>query len=207
MKPLLFLAALCAPASAESVSEIIRARVAPVVPRGFGIAKVYGPDTEIAPARVVVEVPGELKAGRPSVKVTVNGKTSFVPVSIARLVDVAVAKHGIPEGAMLVAADFAIEQRPTEPGAPATSLVGATATRAIPMGALIVRTDVVLSPPLARGTQVSLEIHHGRVRIRGTATLEASARPGGPAIVRVAQTKTVIRGVLVAPSTVVVGEE
>ena len=207
MRAIVLLAALCGPAAAESLPAIIEARLAPIVPAGYGIAHVYAPPTELAPAQVTVEVPGELKAGRPSVRVTVKGRTSYVPIAIARLVDVAVATRAIAEGATLVAADFAIVQRPTEPGAPAASLVGAGVAHAISAGSEIARTDVILAPPLARGTQVALEIRHGSVRVRGTATLEASARPGGPAIVRVAQTRTVVRGVLVAPATVVVGAQ
>jgi len=203
----LVLATLCGLASAESLPAIIEARLAPIVPAGFGIAHVYAPTTELAPAQVTVEVPGELKAGRPSVKVTIKGKTTYVPIAIARLAEVAVATHAIAEGATLVATDFTVEERPVEPGVPAASLVGASVAHAIAAHAPISRTDVLLAPPLARGTQVALEIRRGSVRVRGTATLEAAARAGGPAIVRVAQTKTVLRGVLVAPATVVIGDQ
>ncbi len=207
------LAAICAIeialgklAHGEQLAKIVEARIASVVPVGFGIAKVYAPAIDVPPASVTVEVPGELKAGRPSVRVTVKGKTSYVPVAIAKLVDVAIAKHVIEEGAIISAEDFAIEARAAEPGAPAASLVGATVAHGIAEGAAIARTDVILAPPLARGTQVSLEIRHGGVLVRGIATLEAAARPGGSALVRVAQTKTVIHGTLVAPSTVIVGD-
>jgi flagella basal body P-ring formation protein FlgA len=74
------------------------------------------------------------------------------------------------------------------------------------LGATIQRDDVVLAPPLARGTQVAIVMQRGGVRVRGTATLEAAARPGQEAVVRVGQTRTLVRGLLVAPSTVIVGE-
>jgi flagella basal body P-ring formation protein FlgA len=138
--------------------------------------------------------------------VTVRGKTTYVPVQIGKLVDVAVASRELDAGDVLVASDFSIEARPVEQGAPAAALVGATVTHPVHVGGAIARTDVALAPPLARGTQVALEIRRGAVRVRGTATLEANARPGGPAIVRVAQTRTVVHGVLVAPATVVVGD-
>jgi flagella basal body P-ring formation protein FlgA len=202
----LLLLLVCGTAAADPLAKIVEARLAPVVPAGFGIAKVFAPAIDVAPASVMVEVPGELKQGRPSVRVTVKGKTSYVPVSIAKLVDVAVATHALEEGAVIAVEDFTIEARAAEPGAPAASLVGATVSHALAQGAPIARTDVILAPPLARGTQVTLEVRHGSVRVHGTATLEASARPGGNAIVRVAQTKTVIHGILVAPATVVVGD-
>lgn len=213
MKALLVVALLAGAASADTVDDIVRARLAPVVPAGFGIAKVHVPASlaslDVAPAQVTVEVPGELKLGRPSVKVTVTGKrTIYVPVSVAKLIEVAVTTHAIAAGDVLAAGDVSIEQRATDAvdPAPAVSVVGATVTRALPEGAPIERTAVVLAPPLARGTAVALEIRRGSVRVRGTATLEAAARPGQPAVVRVGQTRTLVRGVLVAPSTVVVGE-
>ncbi len=213
MKTLLILAALTATASADPIEDIIRARLAPVVPAGFGIAKVHVPavlaSLDVTPASVTVEVPGELKLGRPSIKVTVRGKrTIFVPVTVGKMTEVAIVNHAVTEGDVLTAADVTIEERATDikNPAPAASIIGATMTRALADGAPIQRDDVVLAPPLARGTQVSIVMQRGSVRVRGTAILEAAARPGQEAVVRVGQTRTVVRGLLVAPSTVIVGE-
>jgi len=216
MKALAIFAALAwstAAASADPLEAIVRARLASAVPVGLGIAKVYIPASlatiDVAPSQVTIEVPGELKLGRPSVKVTVKGKrTIYVPVTVGKLIEVAVATHALAEGDVVAAADVSIEQRAVEVAspAPAASILGATVTHAVADGAPIQRDDVVLAPPLARGTVVSLEIRRGGVRVRGTATLEASARPGQPAVVRVGQTRTLVRGLLVAPATVVVGE-
>jgi flagella basal body P-ring formation protein FlgA len=213
MKALLFVCALAATASADPVDAIIRARLAPVVPVGFGIAKVHLPavlaSLDVAPASVTVEVPGELKLGRPSIKVTVKGKrTIYVPVTVGKMTEVAIVNHAVAEGDVLTAADLTIEDRATDikAPAPAASLVGATMTRSLAGGTPIQRDDVVLAPPLARGTQVAIVMHHGSVRVRGTATLEAAARPGQEAVVRVGQTRTLVRGLLVAPNTVIVGK-
>ena len=46
----------------------------------------------------------------------------------------------------------------------------------------------------------------GAVHIRGTGTLEMSARPGELATARLAATRTVVHGRLVAPATLLVGE-
>ncbi len=213
MKSLLILAALTATASADPIDAIIRVRLAPVVPAGFGIAKVHLPAVlaalDVAPASVTVEVPGELKLGRPSIKVTVKGKrTIYVPVTVGKMTVVASVKHAVAAGDVLTAADVTIEERATDVAAPApaASIIGATMTHALADGAPIQRDDVVLAPPLARGTQVAIQMRRGSVRIRGTATLEAAARPGQEAVARVGQTRTLVRGLLVAPSTVIVGE-
>lgn len=213
MKTLIILAALTTTASADPVEGIIRARLASVIPAGFGIAKVHVPavlaSLDVAPASVTVEVPGELKLGRPSIKVTVKGKrTIFVPVTVGKLTEVAIVNHAVGQGDVLTAADVIIEERAldvTSP-APAAAIIGATMTRALADGTPIQRDDVLLAPPLARGTQVAIVMQRGSVRVRGTAILEAAARPGQEAVVRVGQTRTVVRGLLVAPSTVIVGE-
>jgi flagella basal body P-ring formation protein FlgA len=156
-----------------------------------------------------VDVPGELKLGRPSIKVTVKGKrTIYVPVTVGKMTVVAIVNHAVAEGDVLTAADVTIEERATDVKAPApgASIIGATMTRALAGGSPIQTGDVLLAPPLARGTQVAFEMRRGSVRVRGTATLEAAARPGQEAIVRVGQTRTLVRGLLVAPSTVIVGE-
>jgi len=79
-------------------------------------------------------------------------------------------------------------------------------TQAIAAGAPIVARAVALPPPLPRGTQVSVDVRRGSVHIRGTATLETAARPGEAASARLAATKMLVHGTLVAPATLVVGE-
>lgn len=212
MKTLLFLCALAATASADPIDAIVRARLAPVVPAGFGIVGVHVPavlaSLDVPPSSVTVEVPGELKLGRPSIKVTVKGKrTIYVPVTVGKMTVVAIVNHAVTEGDVLTAADVTIEERATDvkAPAPAASIIGATMTHPLADGATVERDDVVLAPPLARGTQVAIVMQRGSVRVRGTATLEAAARPGQEAVVRVGQTRTLVRGLLVAPSTVIVG--
>jgi len=213
MRSLLLVCALATVASADPIDAIVRARLQPVVPAGLGIAKVHVPamlaSLDVAPASVTVEVPGELRLGRPSIKVTVKGKrTIYVPVTVGKMTEVAIVNRAVADGEVLTAADVTIEERATDikAPAPAASIVGATMTRALAEGTPIQRDDVLLAPPLARGTQVSIIMQRGSVRVRGTAILEASARPGQEAVVRVGQTRTVVRGLLVAPSTVIVGE-
>lgn len=206
MKAILFFLALANSVSAEPLAKIVEARLSPALPQGYGITKVFAPELDVDAKRVSVEVPGEIKLGRPSIKVTINGSTRYVPVQVGKLVEVAVATHDLTEGDALTAADFSIELRAADNVAVAGELGGARVQHAVKSGAPIGKLDVQLAPPLPRGMEVALEIRHGRIRVRGTAILEANARPGGPAIARVAQTKTLVHGTLVAPSTLVVGE-
>lgn len=206
MKAILCFLALTSSVSAEPLAKVVEARLVPSLPAGYGITKVYAPELDVDAKHVSVEVPGELKLGRPSIKVTIKGSTRYVPVQVGKLVEVAVATHDLAEGDALTDADFSIEQRAAENAAIAGTLGGARVQHAVKAGEPIGKLDVALAPPLPRGMEVALEIRHGRIRVRGTAILEANARPGGPAIARVAQTKTLVHGVLVAPSTLVVGE-
>ena len=191
----------------------IRDRLTPALPAELDIAKIYLPPNlatlSVEPSKVVVELPRELRAGRPSIKLTVRGKPPvWVPVAIAATSEVAVAQRDLTPGDVITDDDFAIEQRAVTdfvPAIPAT-LVGASVTADIAAGAPISRRMVALPPPLSRGTQVSVEIRRGSVVIHGAATLETPARPGEPASARLEATKVLVHGTLVAPATLIVGE-
>jgi flagella basal body P-ring formation protein FlgA len=132
----------------------------------------------------------------------------WVPVAIAALSDVAIAQRALAPGDVLEDADLAIERRALADGgaAPVATLIGARVAAPIAAGAPIGARDVTLPPPLSRGTQIAIDVRRGAVHIRGTGTLELAARPGEPASARLAATKLVVHGVLVAPATLVVGD-
>lgn len=203
------------PAAAEPLEAVVRDRIAPALPPGLDVVKVHVPASlaklDVDAAAVVVEVPRELRAGRPSVKVTVRGRPAqFVPVAIAAVAEVAIAQRALPAGTVLAPGDVVVELRPLEPGAPppaaVNSVVGATVTRPLAAGAPVGRADVAPPPPISRGASVTVEIRRGSVRVRGPGLLENAARPGDSVAVRLVQTRAVVRGTLVAPSTVVVGD-
>jgi flagella basal body P-ring formation protein FlgA len=208
-----FVAVLAGRAYADPVETIVRAKLAPALPAGLDVARVHLPARlaalDVDPAKVVIELPRELRAGRPSIKLTVRGHAAVrVPVAIAALTDVAIAQRELAIGDVIHDGDIAIERRAISDlaiAAPAT-LVGATLTRAIAAGAPIGARDVALPPPLPRGTQVAIDVRRGAVRVRGTGTLELAARPGEPASARLAATKLVVHGRLAAPATLIVGE-
>lgn len=195
------------------IEVTIRDRLTPALPPGIDVAKVYLPPSlaalSVDPSKVVVELPRELRAGRPSIKLTVRGKPPvWVPVAIAKTSEVAIAQRDLAPGDVITDDDIAIEQRAVadfQPAIPAT-LVGASVTAEITAGAPISRRMVALPPPLPRGSQVSVEIRRGAVVIHGAATLETAARPGEAASARLAQTKVLVHGTLVAPATLIVGE-
>ena len=197
---------------ADPVEAIVRARLQPALPAGLDVARVYLPASlaalDVDPAKVAVEPPRELRAGRPSVKLTVRGRTSYVPVAIAALTDVAIAQRELAPGEVIAEGDIAIERRAVVDVAvaPPATLVGASVHAVIAAGAPISARDVALPPPLPRGTQVSVDVRRGAIHIRGTGTLELSARPGELATARLAATRTVVHGRLVAPATLLVGE-
>ena len=198
---------------AEPVETIVRAKLAPMLPAGLEVARVYLPAAlaklDVDRGKVAIELPRELRAGRPSIKLTVRGRaTTWVPVAIGVAIDVAVAQRELAAGDVIGEDDVAIERRAVADftaAAPA-SVVGASVTTAIAAGAPIGARAIALPPPLARGTQILIDVRRGAVRIRGTGTLEAAARPGEPASARLAATKLVVHGTLVAPATLVVGD-
>ncbi|NVB79781.1 MAG: flagellar basal body P-ring formation protein FlgA [Kofleriaceae bacterium] len=211
MKALLVLL-VASTASAAPVEDAVRAQLLPALPPDTDVAKVYLPANlaklDVEPSDVVVELPRELRVGRRSIKVTVRGQRAvFVPVTVGQLVDVAITEHALAVGDIITAADVRIETRAIEgTAASGIAVVGSKVAKAIAAGKPVGAGDITLPPPLPRGTHVNVELRRGHVKIRGTGTLELVARPGESATVRLAQNKTIVRGTLVAPATVVVGE-
>lgn len=196
-----------------ALEDIMRDKLAPSVPAGLDVAKIYLPPAlaklALDPDKVSVEVPRALRVGRPSVKLAIRGRSpTWVPVAIAAQIDVAIAQRDLATGDVLTADDLVVEHRAVADFAPAQPhlLVGATVTTQVSAGAPIAQRDVALPPPLTRGTQVAIVVQRGAVRVRGTGILESAARPGESAIARLAATKQVVRGTLVAPATLLVGE-
>lgn len=207
------LAVLAARAYADPIEVVVREKLAPVMPAGLDVAKVYLPaklaKLDVDPNKVTIELPRELRAGRPSIKLAIRGRAPVsVPVAIAAQVDVAVAQRDLAVGDTIGDADIAIEHRAVADmvAAPAATLLGAQVNRPIAAGAPIATRDVALPPPLPRGTQIEIDVRRGAVHVRGTGLLEMAARPGEMATARLTATKLVVHGVLVAPATLVVGE-
>lgn len=208
---LAFLAVLAGRVYADPLETVVRAKLQPALPAGLDVARVHLPPRlsalDIDPAKVAIELPRELRAGRPSIKLTIAGKTTWVPIAIAALTDVAIAQRELAPGDVIADDDIAVERRAVDLAvAPPATLIGATVATAIAAGAPVGARAVTLPPPLPRGTQVAIDVRRGAVHVRGTGTLELSARPGEPASARLAATRQVVRGRLVAPATLIVGD-
>lgn len=217
MKSLALLAILIAfggPASAAPVEDALREQLLPALPPATDVAKIYLPANlarlDVDAADVIVELPRQLGVGRRSVKVSVRGqRTVFVPVLIGELADVAIAEHALAAGTVITPDDVRVETRAVESGktyAKAVVVVGSKVAKTIKAGAFVADTDITLPPPLPRGTQVAVVMRRGAVRVRGEGTLELVARPGETATVRLSHNKAIVRGTLVAPATVVLGD-
>lgn len=214
MRILAALLIICAvsPAQAEPVEDIVRAQLAPALPPDTDIAKVHLPASiaklDVSTDEVAIELPRELRVGRRSIKLSVRGqRTVYVPVTIGAVADVAITERALPAGTVITEADVRIETRAVEGTPPlGPSVIGAKVTKAVAANSTIAAGSIALPPPLPRGTQVTVEIRRGAVRVRGSGTLELVARPGEEATVRLAHNKQTLRGTLVAPGTVVVKE-
>lgn len=212
MKVVALLLVACAvhTAHADPIEDVVRAQLAPALPPDTDIAKVHLPASfaklDVAIDEVTIELLRELRVGRRSIKVSVRGqRTVYVPVTIAAIADVAITERALPPGTVITEADVRIETRAVEGTPPlGPSVIGAKVTKAVPANSTIAAGSIALPPPLPRGTQVTVEIRRGAVRVRGSGTLELVARPGEEATVRLAHNKQTLRGTLVAPGTVVV---
>lgn len=202
-------ASFAAPAAADPLADVVRAKLAPLPP-GLGVVAVHlapAQNVDVAPAIVALEPPAEVRRGRASVRVYVKGKVMWVPVTFGAIARVAVARHAIALGDTVTAADIALEDRATDVDRPAApdDLIGASAVRAIADGAVVTARDVALPPPVPRGTAVEVVVQRGAIKVRGTGTLELAARTGQPASVRLAGNRQVVHGTLLASHVVVVG--
>lgn len=209
MKAALVLCLTASAAHADPLADVVRAQLLPSLPAGTDVAAVHLPAAfaklDVDPAAVTVELPRALAVGRPSIKLAIRGKRPvFVPIAIAPLVEVAVTRRALAAGAQIATDDVAIELRAVE-GAVPVSVIGATVRHPIDAGAIVTASAVALPPPVPRGTQVTVELRRGGVRVRGAGTLELAARPGEPATVRLAHTRAIVRGTFIAPATVRVG--
>jgi flagella basal body P-ring formation protein FlgA len=212
MKTLFFLVAFAGTVSAEPIDDAIRARLAPAIPSDLGIIEIHLPKTyaklDVDRGAITVELPRAIRAGRSSIKLGVPKKSPvYVPVTFGKLVAVAVVARELAAGETITEADFSIEQRAvgSVAVANAVTLVGSSTVRDLKAGTAIAAADVVLPRPLSRGTQITVEMRRGGVRIRGTATLESAARHGEQASARLAHTRTIVRGTMRGDRLVIEG--
>ena len=200
------------PAGASPLAEVARAQIEATLPAHLAVADVHLAASlaslDVDPSTVTVTWPRAPRAGTASVKLSWGGKQArLVPVTVAALAPVPVAVRDLAAGELIGDGDIVIEDRPVVAGVePATVAIGQAATTAITAGTIVTARAVTRPTPVPRGAAVSLEIRRGAVRITAVGTLERAARPGEEALVRLARDRPPLRGTLVGPALVVIGD-
>jgi flagella basal body P-ring formation protein FlgA len=193
----------------DSVRDAITSQLEAELPKDLGVAQVFVPKAlaGVAIETIHVEPPNEARAGRPSVKVIAKHRTYWVPVTITRLVDVVTLVHAVAANTVLTDDDVEVQHRAFAGiPAPLVQVVGATVLEDLDAGTPLGAHDLVLQPPMPRGSHVEIEIIRGSIHIRGSGVLELAARTGEPCNVRLVFNQTVVHGTMVSPGVVVVGD-
>ncbi|RMH40719.1 MAG: flagella basal body P-ring formation protein FlgA [Deltaproteobacteria bacterium] len=203
-------------ARAGDIEADVRARVDAALPADLAVDTI-----ELSPAlravdaqRVGLSWRGAPRAGIVTVQViahsaggeTVRGWARLALVPVRRVL---VAARALEEGRAIGAGDLTMDARAVARGqgwqmAPA-ALLGRRVLRDVPAGAVIGPEDVEEPAPVARGTDVTVVVARGAVRVEAAGVLERSARPGERTAVRLLATRRVVSGILIDSTTVVMG--
>ena len=199
-------------AAAEPLAAVARTRIEATLPADLAITELHLTPRlaalDVEPSMVAIEWPRPPRAGTSSVRVRWAGTQSrFVPVTVAVRALVTVATHDLFPGQFITAADIRLEERALATGVePAPLAIGLTTTTSIAAGTVVVAGAVIRPAPIARGTAVTVEVRRRGLRVTAHGTLERAARPGEPALVRLAADRPPITGTLTAANLVVIGE-
>lgn len=151
-------------------------------------------------------------AGIVPVKVTVRAprhkpRTGWARLSLARREAVVVAARPLTAGHFITAGDLEVTLAPKPKhaiGTSAEAMIGMRVLANVAGGAPILTTYVAEPPPVARGTNVTIVIERGRLRVDTRGITETAARVGTSVPVRLAGSRRVIRGRLVDRNRVTV---
>jgi flagella basal body P-ring formation protein FlgA len=130
-------------------------------------------------------------------------RTVFVPVTISALADVAVATRRLSAGDLVTAADVRWERRPVDDRWRAASPIGQEVSAPIDTGEVVDDTRLTAPPPVARGSEVRVEIKKGAITVVARGRLEQATRVGAAGRIRTAH-GTFVTGTLVDRARVVV---
>ncbi len=176
-------------AHADTLEHIIGERAAIGLPAELAITAVHVPRSlaklDLDGTRVDVDFPSAPRIGRASVKVRIAGdrpRTVFVPVTVAPLLEVAVATRSLVAGEVVSEGDVRWEHRAG--AAAAAAPIGQQVAAPISAGEVLDDARLTAPPPVARGTSVSVEARRGGVVIQTRGKLEGSARIGARVRVR-----------------------
>lgn len=164
-------------------------------PASLAIARSLPPELTLVsahvPARlaeatdVVVAWRTPPRAGATRVELITPTRRAFVAVVLAELDERPTAARALPAGHVLSEDDVLYERRPGDTAPlPEGVLVGATTTRALAAGEELSTTTLALPPPLARGTPLTVIVRVAGLVATRAGRLEAPARIGERARVR-----------------------
>ncbi len=154
--------------------------------------------------------PGARRHGNTTVGVRCPGSspwTVYVPVRVALIRPVVVARRPIPRGTVLAPEDLRLAERDTA-GLPLGYLtrlaaaVGRRTRRHIPAGAVVAPGALERTPVVRRGQRVVLLAAHGGLEVRAAAVALGDAAPGQRVRVRNLRSRRVVEGVAVRPGVV-----
>ncbi len=153
------------------------------------------------------------RVGRASVQILLTGRAgrvcrSWARLEIARLRPVLVASRELVAGTLIAPGDIVQERRAAARdqgiAAASSSLLGLKVIETIEAGAIVAEEQLVMRPPVARGTLVKVLVHRGLLVVSRVGTLDRRSKIGELTRARVSGVKIPIAGRLVDASTLVV---
>ncbi len=186
-------------AKAPSVDKLVEAEVQRTLPKGLAIASLSVPATLARHGGkhdvVALRWRQPPRKGRSIVQVLVHKrsgriKKGWARIELVELGTVVVAAVDLEAGELIEAGDLRVEERPqTEPAAlqvEPTYLLGSRVVLARHAGEALRESDVSMPMPIARGTEVRVQVRRGGVVVATSGVLETKTMVGRPARVRVA---------------------
>ncbi len=203
-------------AKAPSVDALVEAEVERTLPKGLAVANISVP-ASLARHRgkhdvIALRWRQTPRKGRSIVQVLVhkrNGraKKGWARVELVELGTVVVAAVDLEAGSLIEAGDLRVEERPqTEPTilqVEPTYLLGSRVVRARQAGEPVRKEDVSMPLPIARGTEVRVQVRRGGVVVATSGVLENKAMVGTHTRVRVSG--KLVSGKLTRPDLVELG--
>jgi len=187
----------------DSAAEQIRS----VLPPELALVSLSVPGGDkAASADLAVVWHGAPRPGPTTVQLTAGSEKVWARVIFAEVGVVVVARRALAPKETIRPGDLARESRPIVGGRELTLdpayLDGAQAARAITAGAPLTAGDLILPPPVPRGTEVRVVVLAGGARVTSRGTLERAAHVGERSIVRLDGIARIVEGELVDPSTI-----
>lgn len=194
------------PARAATVADEAAAQIRKVLPPGLALVSlsVSGGERPASDDLAVVwhTTP---RPGPGSVQVNGGSAKVWARIVLASVGDVLVAQRALASKDMIRPGDLVREARPLKSGRELALdpgyLDGAQVARPLAAGAAIESADLILPPPVPRGTPVRVIIEAGAARVTTHGTLERSAHVGERSSVRLDGIARILEGQLVDPTT------